>query len=318
MPPSVPSLHVQWAPGEPMVAGLSLSHLASLQWSPPSTWHSPALTRRRHGDDTLSVDWLQLNDYTPISVKEYNDKYKGEEHRPLGKLGPDLGDPELLEKVRPVSTWRRAVAGGQRLVELEALRQVISALWSCQLALRQVISALWSCQLALRQIISALWSCQLALRQVISALWSCQLCGSQNVDSSARMLTIGDFFVSDVTTFWSMLPAGLVGARAKNERLKEISRNIKEANMQKLKEAAAKPKREAPKAVSARQKAMDFARQVPKPAQVKNRDARSDDSSVAGKVVEEMTELEKLEIQHRLDQERVQAIKQQIASKHGS
>eukprot|EP00238_Polyblepharides_amylifera_P007783 CAMPEP_0196598504 /NCGR_PEP_ID=MMETSP1081-20130531/94358_1 /TAXON_ID=36882 /ORGANISM="Pyramimonas amylifera, Strain CCMP720" /LENGTH=523 /DNA_ID=CAMNT_0041924209 /DNA_START=25 /DNA_END=1596 /DNA_ORIENTATION=+ len=107
----------------------------------------------------------------------------------------------------------------------------------------------------------------------------------------------------------------LTEKKAKLDLIKEMDRKNRAANVQALKEQQARPKKEAPKKLSTREKALEFARKVPKPAVAK----REEEAPVAGagsgqEEEREMSVLEQLELQHRLDQERVQAIKQQMSN----
>lgn len=125
-------------------------------------------------------------------------------------------------------------------------------------------------------------------------------------------------------------------------------RQVRDANVKRLQAQASKPKREAPKPLTAREKALQFAKQVPKPAlrkevpatpSVQPTAARKQSSGGGGgarasskptaaaaarpqgygyvaEVEEprELTMLEQLELQHRLDCQRVAGIRADMAT----
>jgi hypothetical protein len=127
-------------------------------------------------------------------------------------------------------------------------------------------------------------------------------------------------------------------------------RQVRDANVRRLQAQASKPKREAPKPLTAREKALQFAKQVPKPAPrkeaptappIQSTAARKQSSGGGGgggarasskptaaaaarpqgygyvAEVEEprqLTMLEQLELQHRLDCQRVAGIRAEMAT----
>ena len=108
---------------------------------------------------------------------------------------------------------------------------------------------------------------------------------------------------------------GLLEKRAAKNKVKALSKEIRAKNRASARPAnaaASKPE----KALSARQKALLYAKHVPKPAVVKPAVVLTDQGagSAAAELPEEaaLTELEELEIKHRQDQDAVEAIRREF------
>ena len=117
----------------------------------------------------------------------------------------------------------------------------------------------------------------------------------------------------------SCSPRTCLRQREAKEKIKEFAKTIEQSNKAKL--SAARPARPKPKAPTARDKALNFAKNVPKPEARKKREegegedsagglASSGEGGVGDKAV---SALEQLEARHAADARQVDAIRAEMA-----
>ena len=131
--------------------------------------------------------------------------------------------------------------------------------------------------------------------------------------------TLKEYRQKNSKEYWNLGTLGpdlgenlLVEKRAAKNKVKALSKEIRAQNRASARSttaAASKPE----KALSARQKALLYAKHVPRPAVVKPAVVLTDQGA-ASELPEEaaLTELEELEIKHRQDQDAVEAIRREF------
>ncbi|KAK9823517.1 hypothetical protein WJX72_003356 [[Myrmecia] bisecta] len=139
---------------------------------------------------------------------------------------------------------------------------------------------------------------------------------------TAKDYQMKDYDPKHQRNYWTLGTLGaeredeeLLAKREKAERLKEMAREVREQNLLKSAERTSRPqphRTSSPKDKSTREKALDFAKSIPKPELRRTRSGREGQQSPQDNQQSALSELEQLELQHELDQQRVEAIQQEF------
>uniref|UniRef100_A0A7S1SGZ8 Uncharacterized protein n=1 Tax=Tetraselmis chuii TaxID=63592 RepID=A0A7S1SGZ8_9CHLO len=108
--------------------------------------------------------------------------------------------------------------------------------------------------------------------------------------------------------------------REKREKAERMKQYAKDAHKKNMAVSTAKPNKAkgansaATKPLSSRERALDFAKNIPKPEVKSKKVAGGEDEGPSAREEGEMTELDALEAQHRLDQQRIDEIRRELGN----